>query len=144
MNSSRYAEAIEYYKKALEFETDDPVISFKMAEASRKYKDYDRAAAWYGKIMVGDRENSFPLAMFRYAEMKKYLGMYEESANDCQQTLDLNPYHFGAAIGMAHCYLELDDPVGALQYFRRAIDINPSMEGVRAQIDFLQRSLEER
>jgi tetratricopeptide (TPR) repeat protein len=73
-----------------------------------------------------------------------YLGMYDESANDCQQTLDLNSYQFGAAIGMAHCYLELDDPVGALQYFRRAIDINPSMEGVRAQIEFLERSLEER
>lgn len=73
-----------------------------------------------------------------------YLGMYDESANDCQQTLDLNRYHFGAAIGMAHCYLELDDPVGALHCFRRGIDINPSMEGVRAQITFLQRSLEER
>jgi tetratricopeptide (TPR) repeat protein len=79
MDRFRYAEAIEYYKKALEFETDDPSISFKMAEASRKYKDYERAAAWYGKIMVGDRDNSFPLAMFRYAEMKKYLGMYDES-----------------------------------------------------------------
>lgn len=73
-----------------------------------------------------------------------YLGMYDESANDCQQTLDLNRYHFGAAIGMAHCYLELDDPVGALHSLRRGIDINPSMEGVRAQIAFLQRSLEER
>lgn len=79
MNSSRYAEAIEYYKKALEFETEDPTIMFKMAEASRKYKDYERAAAWYGKIMVSDRENSYPMAIFRYAEMKKYLGMYEES-----------------------------------------------------------------
>lgn len=79
MNEFRYAEAIEYYKKALEFETDDPPISFKMAEACRLYKDYERAAAWYGKIVMGDRENSFPIALFRYAEMKKYLGMYDES-----------------------------------------------------------------
>jgi len=79
MEKSRYAEAIEYYKKALEFETEDPVISFKMAEACRQYKDYEKAAAWYAKIVMGDRENSFPMALFRYAEMKKYLGMYEES-----------------------------------------------------------------
>src|SRR6187397_731615 len=58
MEKSRYAEAIEYYKKALEFETEDPVISFKMAEACRQYKDYERAAAWYAKIVMGDRENS--------------------------------------------------------------------------------------
>lgn len=79
MDKSRYAEAIEYYRKALEFETDDPTISFKMAEASRLYKDYERAAAWYGKIVGEDRENRYPLALFHYAEMKKYLGMYEES-----------------------------------------------------------------
>lgn len=79
MEKSRYAEAIEYYRKALEFETNEPTISFKMAEASRLYKDYERAAAWYGKIVMDDRENRYPLALFRYAEMKKYLGMYEES-----------------------------------------------------------------
>lgn len=79
MDKSRYAEAIEYYRKAIEFETDDPTISFKMAEASRLYKDYERAAAWYGKIVMEDRENRYPLALFHYAEMKKYLGMYEES-----------------------------------------------------------------
>lgn len=79
MDKSRYAEAIEYYRKAIEFETDDPTISFKMAEASRLYKDYERAAAWYGKIVMEDRENRYPMALFHYAEMKKYLGMYEES-----------------------------------------------------------------
>lgn len=79
MDKSRYAEAIEYYRKALEFETNDPTISFKMAEASRLYKDYERAAAWYGKIVMEDRENRYPLALFHYAEMKKYLGMYEEA-----------------------------------------------------------------
>ncbi|MBL0343088.1 MAG: tetratricopeptide repeat protein [Bacteroidetes bacterium] len=76
---SKYAEAIEYYGKALEFETEDLSIYFKMAEACRQYKDYERAAAWYGKVVIGDKNNRFPIALFRYAEMKKYLGMYEES-----------------------------------------------------------------
>ena len=79
MVKSRYAEAIEYYKKALEFETEDVTISFKMAEASRLYKDYERAAAWYGKIVLNDKDKRYPSALFYYAEMKKYLGMYEES-----------------------------------------------------------------
>ncbi|ADB17984.1 TPR repeat-containing protein [Pirellula staleyi DSM 6068] len=69
---------------------------------------------------------------------------FEDAANDCHQTLELNPYHFGAAVGMAHCYLEMEDPLAALECFRRAVKLNPDLEEVRAQIDYLERSLEER
>jgi tetratricopeptide (TPR) repeat protein len=67
---------------------------------------------------------------------------YEASANDCHQTLELNPYHFGAAVGMAHCYLELDDIFAALECFRRGLRINPDMEEIRAQVEHLERMLE--
>jgi tetratricopeptide (TPR) repeat protein len=69
---------------------------------------------------------------------------FEDAANDCHQTLELNPYHFGAAVGMAHCYLRLDEPFAALENFRRALAIHPDLEDVRGQIDLLQRTLEER
>ena len=67
---------------------------------------------------------------------------FEEAANDCHQTLELNPYHFGAAVGMGHCYLEMDEPFAALECFRRALNLKPDLEEVRAQIDYLQRQLE--
>jgi tetratricopeptide (TPR) repeat protein len=67
---------------------------------------------------------------------------YELSAADCHQTLELNPYHFAAAVGIAHCYLELHDGFAALEGFRRAVKLNPSMEDVRAQVDYLARQLE--
>jgi tetratricopeptide (TPR) repeat protein len=70
------------------------------------------------------------------------LGQYERSANDCHQALEINPYHFGAAVGMAHCYLELQDAFAALECFRRAIKLNPGMEDVRAQVEYLERQLE--
>jgi tetratricopeptide (TPR) repeat protein len=69
---------------------------------------------------------------------------FEDAANDCHQTLELNAYHFGAAIGMAHCYLHLDEPFAALENFRRAVALNPDLEDVRGQIDMLQRALEEK
>ncbi len=72
------------------------------------------------------------------------LEKYTESANDCHQALELNPYHFGAAVGMAHCYLELNDAFSALECFRRALNLNPDLEGVRAQVEYLERSLEEK
>ena len=71
------------------------------------------------------------------------LGHYEEAANDCQQTLELNPYHFAAAVGMAHCYLELGEGLAALDCFRRALDLNPNLDAIQGQIEYLERALEE-
>jgi tetratricopeptide (TPR) repeat protein len=67
---------------------------------------------------------------------------FEDAANDCHQTMELNAYHFGAAVGMAHCYLQLDEPFAALENFRRALRMNPDLEDVRGQIESLQRALE--
>ena len=70
------------------------------------------------------------------------LEQFEESANDCHQALELNPYHFPAAVGMAHSYLEMEDPFAALECFRRALMLNPDLEEVRVQISYLERTLE--
>ncbi len=70
-----------------------------------------------------------------------HLKRFDASADDCHQTLEINPYHFGAAVGMGHCYLEMNDPAGALECFRRALRLNPGLEGVRAQVEYLERSL---
>ena len=101
-------------------------------EAIDHATDLINEAPWFAEAW-----NQRAVAYFHLAE-------YDDSANDCQQTLELNPYHFGAAVGMAHCYLELNDAFAALDNFRRALDLNPDMEGVRAQVEYLQRSLEER
>ncbi len=71
------------------------------------------------------------------------LGQFDAAANDCQQTVELNPHHFGAIVGMAHCYLELGEGFAALECFRRAVEVNPGLEAVRGQIEFLERALEE-
>jgi tetratricopeptide (TPR) repeat protein len=73
-----------------------------------------------------------------------HLKHYRKSVEDCRQVLDLNPYHFAAAVGMANCYLELNNANAALESFRRALKINPGLEAVRTQVHFLERALEER
>jgi len=72
------------------------------------------------------------------------LERFSESLRDCRQALKRNPYHFAAAVGMGHCYLEIFDGLAALECFRWALQVNPSMENVRAQVGYLQRSLEEK
>lgn len=66
------------------------------------------------------------------------------SQEDSHQALELNPYHYTAAVNMGHCYLELKQRREALDCFRRAIKVNPNLEAVRARIALLQRALEEK
>jgi tetratricopeptide (TPR) repeat protein len=70
------------------------------------------------------------------------LGEFEESIHDCHQALEINPYHFAAASGMSQAYLHLGDHVSALEGFRRAIRLNPNLEGARAQVARLTRIIE--
>ena len=66
-----------------------------------------------------------------------------ESIRDCHQTLEINPYHFIAATSMGHAYLELLNHASALECFRRALRLNPDLEGVRVQVARLARTVED-
>ena len=72
-----------------------------------------------------------------------HMGEYESSIRDCHQALEINAYHFTAAAGMGQCYLLQENAVAALESFRRALRLNPSMEEVRAQVIRLQRAIKE-
>jgi tetratricopeptide (TPR) repeat protein len=72
--------------------------------------------------------------------MERYL----ESIADCRRALDLNPFHFGAAAGLGQCQLQIGDHAAALASFRHALRINPSMEGVRANVTYLQKLLKKK
>ena len=70
-----------------------------------------------------------------------HLGQYEAAIRNCHQALEINPYHFTAATGMGQCYLMQENPVAALESFRRALRLNPGLEEVRAHVIKLQRSM---
>ena len=66
------------------------------------------------------------------------LGMWDESINDCQKVLQLNPCHFGAASGMGQCYLQKNAADRAIECFQQALDINPNLDGVAALLKKLR------
>ena len=68
------------------------------------------------------------------------LNRYAESIRDCRQVLEINPYHFAAAAGMGQCYLKLGEQPAALDSFRRALKLNPELEGIRANVQILERA----
>ena len=64
-------------------------------------------------------------------------GEYRRSLADCGEVIKRNPQHFGALSGYGQIYLKLDQPDKALEYFRRALAVNPNLDGVETLIDRL-------
>lgn len=62
------------------------------------------------------------------------LGNFQDAIEDSAIVLDLNGYHFGAAIGMGHAYLQLESRELAIASFQQALRINPNLESVRKHL----------
>lgn len=71
------------------------------------------------------------------------LGEFRRAIADCEQVLKLNPHHFGAAAGMAQCYMKMRKPRAALRSFRTALRINPNLDDVKEAIRTLEEVLGE-
>jgi tetratricopeptide (TPR) repeat protein len=71
-------------------------------------------------------------------------GEYRKSLADCAQVIKRNPYHFGALAGYGQIYLRLEDYARALDYFRRALEVNPNMATVRLNVQLIEQLLEQR
>jgi tetratricopeptide (TPR) repeat protein len=67
---------------------------------------------------------------------------YEESAEDCQQVLRLNPYHIGAISGLAQCQVRLNQPHEALRTLRRALKLQPYSQSIRQTIEVVEAQIE--
>jgi tetratricopeptide (TPR) repeat protein len=66
---------------------------------------------------------------------------YEKSIRDCDNTLMLNPVHFGALSGAGLNYLALRNPLKALAFFERAVAINPNMPQIHQYINAIKNFL---
>jgi len=69
------------------------------------------------------------------------MGEYQKSLADCDEVMKRNPYHFGALSGYGMIYLQLDQPGIALEYFERALRVNPNLESTRQTIEYLKALL---
>ena len=85
----------------------------------------------------------FAEAYNQRATLNYHLGDLLKSIKDCERTLKLNPHHFGAAGGMAQCYLKQRKLRAALRAFRRSYRLNPNLEDVQQAIQSLEKTLGE-
>lgn len=89
-----------------------------------------------GKFGTAEVFHQRSLALFQ-------LDSLEHAIQDCRQVLELNPFHYGAMVGLGHCHLELGDLLEALFWFRRALATFPDLEPVRIQVKRLEKAIQE-
>ncbi|MCS6812587.1 MAG: tetratricopeptide repeat protein [Cyanobacteria bacterium] len=67
----------------------------------------------------------FAEAWNRRAVLYYMTGRYQQAIQDCKQVIALNPVHFGALHGLGLCRAAIGDYLGAIQAFKRALEIQP-------------------
>ena len=69
------------------------------------------------------------------------LGNFEKSLTDIDETLALEPRHFGALSGRGLVYMQLDEEDLALDSFEAALDVYPLATGARQNAKILRGRL---
>ena len=80
----------------------------------------------------------------RRATVLYLAGEYQKSLADCDEVMKRNPQHFGALAGYGQIYFKLERYDKAIEYWRRALEVNPNMTGVEINIKDAEQLLDEK
>jgi tetratricopeptide (TPR) repeat protein len=90
-----------------------------------------------------ERKPEFAEGWNKRATIYYMAGDLQSSLRDCAEVLERNPQHFGALGGCGHAYLQLGEYEKARDYFKRALAVNPNLDGVSFSLRMLERMLED-
>lgn len=91
--------------------------------------------------LIIQKKPDFAEGWNKRATLYYLIGEYEKSLADCEEVIRRNPHHFGALSGFGMNYLQLGKPEQALDYFQRALAVNPNLRQVEAAVEELKRLL---
>ncbi len=117
----------------------DPEIADMMYYAMDELSGDQYSLALRSFTEIIERAPDFAEAWNMRATTHFLLGNYRQSEADIMRTLELEPNHFGALSGLGMVYVELEQYYDARNALRRALQINPTMPGVIANLEALQR-----
>jgi len=119
----------------------DPAIDrlFARGIAQMEAAELDDALATFDTIVR--RKPGFAEGWNKRATILFLLGRFEESLKDCDEVLKRNPKHFGALSGAGQIHLQLGNAERALEFFRRALAVNPNLAGPAEIVPLLEEML---
>ena len=74
-----YYSALDYYSNAIEFDSTNAEVNYKVAESARLFSSYKQAEKRYDATVIHDEANAYPLAQFWSANMKQVQGKYADA-----------------------------------------------------------------
>ena len=104
--------------------------------------DHRRAIATFTEVIR--RKPAFAEGWNKRATALFFARDYRRSLADCDEVLKRNPGHFGALSGIGQNWFALDEYEKARDAWKRALEVNPNMPGVEANIEGVEALLRER
>lgn len=101
--------------------------------------EYTAALRVLSRLAVA--EPDFAEVYFQQGIALSMLERVTEAGHAYREALRLNTYHFGAAAALGHTCVEQGNLIGALHYYRRALQIHPRLDDLPQAVQALERKL---
>jgi tetratricopeptide (TPR) repeat protein len=115
---------------------------FARGMAQLQSAELDSAHATFTQVIA--LRPDFAEAWNKRATVNFLLERFGDSMRDCDEALKRNPNHFGAMAGYGQMLLASGEVDNALPYLRRALQVNPNMQGVARLLIAIELQREER
>jgi tetratricopeptide (TPR) repeat protein len=127
--SAEEGKAVEAAIQKVWLQSGSPSIDILMSRGLDAFnaKDYDRALFFFNEVVLLDP--GFVEGWNKRAAVLYIKNNYSGALKDLEQVLRIEPRHFLAMGGLALMLEELGDKKGALEVFRRALEVDPWLEG---------------
>ena len=122
---------------------DDRVDSL-LKSGIRRMNDGQMAPAVEDFTRVIELRPDFAEGWNKRATIYFLVGDYDKSLADCDEVMKRNPNHFGALSGYAQIYAHMGSYERALEYARRALAIDPNLDGMRQAVEILEHAVEQK
>jgi tetratricopeptide (TPR) repeat protein len=93
---------------------------------------------------VIERKPDFAEAWNKRATAWFIAGDMRKSLADCDEVMKRNPQHFGALSGYGQIYINLEEYEKAIEYFKRALAVNPNLTELETVIQRLEGIVREK
>lgn len=122
---------------------DDRIDSFmSLGRSAMAGGDFPKALANFDQAIA--RDPQYAEAWNQRATLYFFIGNMEASTHDAQQTIGLEPRHFGALSGLGLINLRVGELESAIEWFERALAVNPHARNARTNIEWAKQQLQEK
>jgi tetratricopeptide (TPR) repeat protein len=135
------ARALEQRIWGVWLESDDAAVNRLMQQGILALQGQHYATALQAFDRLVEQAPHFAEGWNKRATVHYLMGNWRASVRDIQQTLALEPRHFGALFGLGLIYDALEEPEAALRSFEATLALNPHSDSTRHMIEQLRRQL---